>query len=230
MTWWPVRWSSMRPRPSGDVATRVAVLFLILLEAAVARGLVIDRILAVVNGQPVTLTAVEAHLTFIEQVEPASPDSFSDEQISAGLDRVIDHELLLAEAGRFGIQEEPGPDAIASALARVRKQYPDDQAFQRELLRYAMDTGDLEEMLRKDWMVQEFIRQRISFFVIVFPEEISQYYAEHYETFQGKTLDQVRDQIEQVLFELKKRKRLDEYVSRLRARARIELRQENIPF
>lgn len=197
--------------------------FLWLLCLAVpAEAVVLDRILAVVNEEIIPLSRVEGYLTFFKNPGQTHEGPYSEQELQSGLQEMINHRLLLGEAGRFGI-EEPSEKDIREEVQNIRKRFPSEEAFEQALQRHALFTEDLEEMAKDYLMVNQFIEERIGFFIIVLPDEISQYYAEHREAFGDKSVSEVKNEIEDRLLERKKSERLKLLLAKLRAEARIQV-------
>ncbi len=78
---------------------------------------IIDRVLAILPGQIVTLSDVEAALDF-GLVEPPS----GAERIAGGLSALVDRMLMLNEVRRV-VPPEPRPDAIDARIARMRQRF-----------------------------------------------------------------------------------------------------------
>ena len=86
-----------------------------------------------------------------------------------------------------------------------------------------MTPDDLRRMLYEHQMVTRFIEQRIGFFVIVLPDELSQYYDEHRQDFPDRTYEEAQEEIESILSRQKEKKKLDLFLPKLRSEARIEI-------
>lgn len=193
-----------------------------LFQAWTAEAVVLDRVLAVVNGELISLSEVESELIFFDQVNPDQEKGFSDSVIQTGTQKLIDHKLLLAEAKRFDV-EDPTPQKIQKKLEEIQKRFGTPAAFEKALRQNAMTLEDLKQKITEHLIVDGFIDQRIRFFVIVLPEEISRYYAENQTNFQGKPLAEVEKDIERILLEQKEGKKLEDYLRILKNKASIQI-------
>ncbi len=191
-------------------------------QAWIAEAIVLDRVLAVVNGEIISLSDVESELIFFDQVNPAPEKGFSDSDIQAGIQKLIDHKLLLAEAKRFDV-ENPTPKQIQENLEETQKRFSTPGGFEKALRQNAMTLEDLKQKIAEHLIVDRFIDQRIRFFVIVLPEEIASYYAEHQADFQGRPLDEVEKDIERILLEQKEKTKLEDYLTKLRTKANVQI-------
>jgi peptidyl-prolyl cis-trans isomerase SurA len=191
-------------------------------QAWMAEAIVLDRVLAVVNGEIISLSDVENELIFFGEVKPVPEKGFSDSDIQAGIQRLIDHKLLLAEAKRFDV-ENPNSKQIQEKLEEIQKRFSTPGDFEKALRQNAMTLEDLKQKIAEHLIVDRFIDQRIRFFAIVLPEEIAGYYAEHQADFQGKPLEEVEKDIERILLEQKEKAKLEDYLRILKNKASIQI-------
>jgi hypothetical protein len=91
------------------------------------RAETIDRVLAVVAGQLITLTDVTA----ARDLGLRSDEGVSD-PVRAVLDTLIDRELVLAEVERYA-PPEPTAAAVDREVQRVREGFPSQAAFEAAL-------------------------------------------------------------------------------------------------
>lgn len=126
------------------------------LAAGAVHAETIDRVLAVVAGQLITLSDVTAATDLGLQ----SPGGASD-PVRAVLSQLIDRELVLAEADRYG-PAEPTAEAVDRDVERVRRRFPSPAAFDAALARSGIDEKHLRETLRQDLRVRAYLDQRFS--------------------------------------------------------------------
>lgn len=127
-----------------------------LVAGAQARAETIDRVLAVVAGQLITLTDVNAARDLGLQSADNAPDP-----LRAILSKLIDRELVLAEVERYA-PAEPSADAVDREVARVRARFASQQAFDSALARSGIDEKHLRETLRQDLRVRAYEEQRFA--------------------------------------------------------------------
>ena len=137
---------------------RIVVLALALASLAgqVAGAETIDRVLAVVAGQLITLTDVTAAIDL--GLQP--PDAAAD-PVRAVLSKLIDRELVLAEVDRYA-PSEPTADAVGREVQRVRRRFPSPAAFDAALARSGIDEKHLRETLRQDLRMRAYLDQRFT--------------------------------------------------------------------
>jgi hypothetical protein len=126
------------------------------LLVGVARAETIDRVLAVVAGQLITLTDVTAATDLGLQ----SPGGAAD-PVRAVLDRLIDRELVLAEVDRYA-PAEPTAEAVDRQVQVVRQRFPSAAAFDAALARSGIDEKHLRETVRQDLRMRAYLDQRFS--------------------------------------------------------------------
>jgi hypothetical protein len=126
------------------------------LMASSLRADTIDRVLAVVAGQLITLTDVTAARDLGLQTADDAADP-----IRAILTKLIDRELILAEVDRYA-PPEPGAEAVDREVARVRARFPSVEAFEATLQRSGIDEKHLRETVRQDLRVEAYLNQRFT--------------------------------------------------------------------
>lgn len=133
-----------------------AALIVAVLAAGVVRAETIDRVLAVVAGQLITLSDVTAATDLGLQ----SPDGSAD-PVRAVLSKLIDRELVLAEVDRYA-PAEPTAEAVDREVERVRQRFSPQAAFDAALARSGIDEKHLRETLRQDLRMRAYLDQRFS--------------------------------------------------------------------
>jgi hypothetical protein len=141
--------------------TRVCVAILFILHfpffmTRVTTAEVLDRVLAVVGGQLITLTDVTAARDLGLQTTDNQADP-----VRAILSKLIDRELVLAEVERYA-PPEPSADAVDREVARVRTRFASAETFDAALTRSGLDEKHLRETLRQDLRIQAYEDQRFA--------------------------------------------------------------------
>jgi len=116
---------------------------------------VIDRIVAVVGQQPITLSDVVGAAQFqLVAVQPGAEDPTRHV-----LDRLIDRSLMLTEVDRF---QPPEPDAaeIASRVDEMEKRAGSAAAFDRSLAMTGMTRDQLRRFVRDNLRIDIYSAQR----------------------------------------------------------------------
>ena len=140
-----------------DCGLRIGIALLLASLAAMRlHAETIDRVLAVVAGQLITLTDVTAAIDLGLQTADGAADP-----VRAVLNKLIDRELVLAEVDRYA-PPEPGAGAVDLAVERVRQRFATTAAFSAALARSGIDEAHLRETLRQDLRMRAYLDQRFS--------------------------------------------------------------------
>ncbi len=134
-----------------------AVVWVAVLAAAAWHGAhaeVIDRVLAVVNGDLIMLSDVTA----ARELGLVAIDNAAD-PIRAVLSALIDRALELDEVDRYA-PPEPSADAVDREVAMVRVRFPSQAAFDAALARAGIDLQHLRATLREDLRIRAYLDQR----------------------------------------------------------------------
>ena len=143
----------------------------VLLCAASARAQVIDRVLATVDGQLVTLSDVRVTTTLgLTPVEGAGSE--------APLERWIERVLVLQEVDRFA-PPEPAEAAVEARASAVLATLGPQDAVTATLTRLGIDRAWVERWVRDDLRMQAYTEQRFAGSLEPTGEELENYYREH---------------------------------------------------
>ena len=138
-----------------QIGLRIGVtLLLASLAGNTARAETIDRVLAVVGGQLITLTDVTAAIDLGLQTADGAADP-----VRGVLNKLIDRELALAEVDRYA-PPEPTTAMVDSEVERVRQRLASPAAFDAALARSGIDEKHLRETLRQDLRTRAYLDQR----------------------------------------------------------------------
>ena len=121
-----------------------------------SRAETIDRVLAVVAGQLITLTDVTAALDLRLQTADGAADP-----VRGVLTKLIDRELMLAEVDRYA-PPEPTAEAVDREVQRVRARFASQEALDAALARSGIDDKHLRETLRQDLRMRAYLDQRFT--------------------------------------------------------------------
>ncbi len=149
------------------------VLFAALGMSAAVRAEVIDRVLAVVDAQIITLSDARAALRFA-----LVPQDVAVDPIAAVMQRLIDRRLMLAEVDRYA-PPEPTPAAVDAAMATIDRRYKDALEMEIALNQSAMSREELRRYVRDTLRLETYFQQRFSTVVQPSEDEIRLYYREH---------------------------------------------------
>jgi hypothetical protein len=133
-----------------------AIALTMFLYPAVASAETIDRVLAVVAGQLITLTDVTAARDLGLQAADNAADP-----VRAILSKLIDRELVLAEVDRYA-PPEPAADAIEREVERIRARFSSADGLASALARSGIDEKHLREIIRQDLRIRAYLDQRFA--------------------------------------------------------------------
>jgi peptidyl-prolyl cis-trans isomerase SurA len=185
---------------------------------------VIDRILAVVNDEVITLTDVNIVERFVLFDVPYETQDENLQKLI--LDQLINQKLVIQMTSeRVEVSEEE----LESVLSDIVQKTDPDLAG-RALLQFGLDWDDLKSYLREKLLYRKIISLRFDQGVIVSIEEIERYYEQVYIPSQReKNLDpqpmiDVLDQIESALKRQKVEGQIQEWISNLKREANIQIK------
>jgi peptidyl-prolyl cis-trans isomerase SurA len=200
-------------------------------DALIPRAEIIDRLVAVVNRQIITLGDVEQELRQ-QELDPFTGDrtavgSSQQQKVAQELvvQRLIEQTLM-----REQIQQFPGLESddeqVESQLAAAEKKIGGAE----KLAEMKIDIQALRNRLRWQLQVMKFIDYRFRQFVVVDTKEIEAYYQNQFlpelqkrNASPAPALAEVEERIRKILTEEKLNAQVDEWLASLRKDAAIEI-------
>lgn len=193
--------------------------FLIALAASPLRAEIIDRILAVVEGQLITLSDVRAVLRLRLETTPQNGDP-----VQVVLDKLIDRQLMLIEVDRYA-PPEPSTAEIDAQLQTVQKPYPDALAFEIVLGQVGWARDDVRRYMRDELRIERYLQQRFTATIQPGDDELAAYYRLHADEYtRGGVLApyaEVREEVRNRFVSERRAALVREWLSGLRRRANI---------
>jgi hypothetical protein len=194
---------------------------ILLLATTLVTADVIDRVLAVVGGQIITLSDVNAALRF-----GLVPADVSTDPVDAVLQRLIDRRLMLAEVERYA-PPEPSPAAIDAAIAALRATFKDALAFEIALNQTAMSNEELRRFVRDSIRIDTYLQQRIAGTVQPTDDDLLKYYRARQQDFTVngvvRPFEEVREEIRSRVQQDRREAVVREWLTGLRRRASISV-------
>jgi hypothetical protein len=184
------------------------------------RGELVERVVAVVDRQTVTLIDVK-RAAAIEIAKQAGAAVFMRDWPEGMLDDVRKHlvqRLLLLEEARRYSQPEPSDAEVDAALKAFRAGFPDERAFARFLERTTLTVETLKDDLRRARLVDRFLEFRIKARIEVKEADVQAYRAAHPELASASD-DDVARRLQDELFV----KRTFDYLHELLERSDVRL-------
>ncbi len=187
MSWKPTTYRFVTVRQKLNISAQkvctiflLAALSLLLRESSPAQAQVADRIVAVVNGEIITLYELDKRFApVVKQFEGKELSAAEEERLQAMkrqfLDRRIEDMLLLQEAGRFGIKvgEAEAENKVKELLQQSKMS---DQKFMEELVKKGFTRAEYIAEMRKEITINKLLDYMVRAKVAVSNEEVEAYY------------------------------------------------------
>lgn len=190
------------------------------LMPAPARGEVIDRILAVVNRELITLSDVAAAIRL--GLVPAPQDG--SDPTRAVLDALIDRQLELGETNRYQ-PPEPSESQIQARLQAVRSRFSSPAVFAQALATSGLSEDQLTLRLREDLRIEAYLNQRFGVPRPPSDQELIDYYRAHTADFStaagARPFAEVREQIRTRLAAVQRATLVADWLTGLKRRTEI---------
>ena len=205
--------------------------------AASAQARLQDRVLAVVDEDPVLASDVERAIRLgLEQPRPGETDERFRRRV---LDALIDQRLQFHEIDRFNFEQVPVAE-IQARVAEIRSRFPDEAAFQKALKEVGVDAKGLRQLVARQLLVLTYVDERLGARVFVGPDELNRYYREvltpemQKRGQQPPPLEDVREDIRETLKQQKMTQEMTKWTQDLRSKADVVVyslaQQANAPL
>jgi hypothetical protein len=211
------------PLPSIIGRHRVSALcisaLLLTFSAPSLRADVIDRVLAVVGAEAVTLSDVRA----VEVFRFAGGDTPAPADVLAYL---INRQLMLGEVDRYAAPE-PERAAVDRRVAQVRARFQTQELYEQALARTAMTDGRVRAVVAENMRIETYLDQRFGTAAQPTPDEVLRYYREHPAAFtrEGRLapFDEVQPALQQKLAGDRRAELITDWLDRLRRRGQVQI-------
>jgi parvulin-like peptidyl-prolyl isomerase len=184
-----------------------------------AQGEVIDRVMAVVAGQVITLSDVEGAIAL-----GLVPSSDARDPREAALQVLIERELQLREVRRY-LPSEPNEPEVDQRLQAAKQRFSSNEEFTQVLARSGIDEVRLREMIRDDLRIRAYLSERFAGFAQPTEEELMAYYDAHRTEYvrDGRipSFGEVREVVRQQLENERRRLTIAEWLAGLRRRTEV---------
>jgi peptidyl-prolyl cis-trans isomerase SurA len=179
-----------RVKPMTKITWRwMIALVVILVQLGLSRtatAKVVDRIVAKVNNEIITLSELNMLAKSIEARSGIKPTKEKGKQIQRQmLEMLIDRKLAKAEAKRRGIQVSPKELNETLAQFKQRNHIPDDQALAKALSKEGLTLkefkGEIADQLIQNQLIQMIVRSK----VMVSDAEVRRFYDERFKNSRG---------------------------------------------
>lgn len=190
-------------------------------SAAVRDQEPLDRTLAIVGGQPITLSDARAAIALGLIDAPQSDDPIAD-----AARQLVDRELILREVQRYA-PAPPDAGAVEARLAEVEQRVGDAAALKRALDRHGLTETRLRAWVRDDLRSQAYLAQRFASASLPSDTEIAQAYTRSRAEFDkaGLTFEQATPLVRERLVASRRRELIADWLSDLRRRTDVVIIQ-----
>ena len=199
----------------------VVIASVLLCGGAAVRAEIIDRVLAVVDTQIITLSDARAALKF-----NLVPQDVSVDPVGAALQRLIDRRLMLAEVDRYA-PPEPTPAAVDAALAVIAARFKDVLEMEIALNQSAMSREELRRYVRDSLRIETYLQQRFSSAIQASEDDIVRYYRDHSAELMVdgrlRPLDDVRETVRAAVIREQREGFVRQWVEGLRRRGSVQV-------
>lgn len=214
------RISSVKTSPSlSGYLTCVLLSFFILSLWNISSGEIVDRIIAIVNNEVISLSDLKRRMALYSIIKNSAD---LEETKRKALEDLIDERLMLSEASRFGI-DEPPEEEIKAEIKKIERDIGSPAGTNEKLLWYGLTLEDLNELSKSRLIIKKFIDQRINLFILISPDEVDRYLEENKEKFKGFSQKEARIKATKMLTDKRSREKFMEFKARLRAKANIKI-------
>ena len=191
----------------------------IVLVLALLQPELLDRTLALVGGQPITLSDTRAAIALGLITAGTSPDD--------PVAQLIRRELILREVRRYA-PAAPSSSAVDTRLAEIRKRFADGAALTRVLDAHAFSDTRLRAWVSDDLRTETYLAQRFASASTPTDLEVSRHYTENKAAFdrQGLTFEEAAPSIRAQLVELRRGELILDWVADLRRRTEVVILQQ----
>jgi hypothetical protein len=177
----------------------------------------LDKVLARVGPTAITLTDVRAAVGLgLVDVEPGETGE------TAGLQRVIERQIVLNEVARFAPPEPAAADVAAQVTAMKSRAGP---SYDRLAASTGLDDAKLQELARQTLRIRAYTTQRFGTMAQVTEEEARKYFDDHPEQFTQNgarlSFEQAAPAARQQASAERLRATTDQWIRDLRARADV---------
>ena len=142
---------------------------------------VVDRIVAEVNDEIITMSELQIASKSLEAQEGINPSAKESKEIERNmLEALIDRKLAKAEAKRRGITLEDKELEAALANFRRKNLLQDDESFNRAMAKAGLTLKDLKQNLADQIIQDRLIIVTVGTKTMVSEAEVQRFYEEHY--------------------------------------------------
>jgi len=144
---------------------------------------VIDKIVAVVNGEVITQREVAQYLfpLYEEYKKEYTGKNLEDKMLEAEdmvMNQLIQDKLILSEAKKAGIKA--ADDEIDERIQKlIKERFASEEKFREMLAIQNASLSEMRETVRNEIIKSKIVREKVGWKVVITPSEVRQYYDQH---------------------------------------------------
>ena len=191
-----------------------------LFNLSLSKELIIDRVLAFVDNEPITLSDLKIVINF-----NLYPDIRKTE-IKKFIERMINQKIVRKKVKvNFPIEKE-----LREERKRLIKWFDSEENFYKELSKFDLTWSDLKTYIEEKIYYEKIIKDRFKFISPITLDEIKKYYNEIYVPQQRrkklypKSLIEMASEIESMIAYQKREKLISEWLNELKRGENIEIK------
>ena len=177
----------------------------------------VDRVLAVVNGEPITYSEVLEAIALMPGATPAPT-------LEEALERLIDARLMEHEARRY-LQEPPSEEESEATLRALMDRFATPEDYRATLRRLGVAEDYLRKRIQRELIVDRYVDRRFRPLVQVAQREVEEYYRTvllpDLDAGSPASLVEVESLIRNILEQRDLNRRISAWVDELKSTARI---------
>jgi len=183
-----------------------------------AESQLVDQVVAIVNDEIITQSELD---TLLRPIYEQIKGEYSGEDLMKKfteirrklLSQLIEDRLVFQEAKTRGV--EVGESEIRERIEEFKKNFPDEETFEKALDEQGLSLRDLEERFRRQAMIRRLHDMEIRSHIIVSPHDIENYYRDHASEFTQEERIKVRSLTVKKSLEAREKGLLDEHAKKL---------------
>jgi glutaredoxin len=171
----------------------------------------------IINNEIITANEIEQDFNIAKKInEDLTLDEFIDQKITAT--------LLLQEAKKENI--EISETELNKEITELITSFNSEEEFYDELDKIGTSLAELETQIKKQVLIDKLINNIITKNIEVSESEILFFYEDKKETLENAPFEEVKPQIELLLFSEKENMALETYITQLKSKANIIIGEE----
>ena len=190
--------------------------------AGPAEGRIIDRVVAIIEGQVLTQSELEfeTRVALIQRgAVQAAVAPLDDETLRGALELVIGQRLQVLSADRLEAFTAEQAE-VEARLAGFRERFESEEAFQAFLARSGADVRHLTEVLKRSVRAERILDSRIRLRAQVGEAELRRYFQQHASDY-PEGYDAVKGRLRDKLFQERYKALAAEELAQVRASAQV---------